>query len=265
VTDITGLVLTFNEAPNIARTLGKLSWLRQVIVVDSHSSDGTPELAAAFPNVRVIARTFTTHAEQWNFGLEQSGDAAEWVLALDADYVLSDALVDEIRALNPPPGTHGFAASFDYCIDGRPLRGAAYPPVTILYRRTHARYEQDGHTQRVRVNGTVAPLSGRISHDDRKSLTHWLGAQARYMALEAVKLTTASASLGLADRLRRWVVVAPPAMFFYCYFVRGGILDGRAGLFYALQRATSEAILSLFLVRRYTELASRPNSARRAG
>lgn len=261
--DVTGLVLTFNEAPNIERTLAKLSWLGEVIVIDSNSTDGTAERAAAFPNVRVIKRAFTSHAEQWNFGLAQSG-SAEWVLALDADYVLSDALVDEIRNLNPPAGVHGYSASFDYCIDGRPLRGAAYPPVTVLYRRARAQYEQDGHTQRVRIDGAVMPLTARICHDDRKSLTHWLGAQARYMELEAVKLTTAN-SLGVVDRLRRWIVIAPPAMFFYCYFVRGGVLDGRAGLFYALQRATSEAILSLFLVRRYTELASRPNSARRAG
>ena len=262
---ITGLVLTFNEAPNIERTLGKLSWLREVIVIDSHSTDGTAERAAAFSNVRVITRAFTTHAEQWNFGLAQCG-SAEWILALDADYLLSAALVDEIQNLNPPVSVHGYSASFDFCIDGRPLRGAAYPPVTVLYRRAHARYEQDGHTQRVRVDGVVTPLRVRICHDDRKPLSRWLAAQARYMELEAVKLTTAaSGSLGVMDRLRRWIVIAPPAMFVYCYLVRGGVLDGRAGLFYALQRATAEAILSMFLVRRYTELASRPNSARRAG
>ena len=75
-------------------------------------------------------------------------------------------------------------------------------------------------------------------HDDRKSLTHWLASQARYMRLEAEKLSSPSVvGLGLVDQVRRWMVVAPPAMFCYCYFVRGGILDGRAGLFYALQRA----------------------------
>lgn len=251
MTGVTGLVLTFNEAPNIARTLGKLSWLPQVMVVDSCSTDGTAEIAASFPNVRVFKRAFTTHAEQWNYGLEQTGIDTEWVLALDADFVLTDELVREIQSLETEPRTMGFAASFKYCIDGRPLRGAAYPPVTVLYRRAGARYEQDGHTQRVRLEGPVRALSAPILHDDRKSLTHWLGAQARYMELEAAKLSGPAAhSLGLADRLRRWVVFAPPAMFVYCYVVRGAILDGRAGLFYALQRAASELILSMYLVRR---------------
>lgn len=251
MTGVTGLVLTFNEAPNIARTLGKLSWLPQVIVVDSFSSDSTAEIAASFPNVRVCQRAFTTHAEQWNYGLEQTGIESEWVLALDADFVLTEELVREIQSLEAAPPTAGFAASFKYCIDGRPLRGAAYPPVTVLYRRAGARYEQDGHTQRVRLDGSVQSLSAPILHDDRKSLTHWLGAQARYMELEAAKLSGPAAQpLGLADRLRRWIVFAPPAMFVYCYIVRGGILDGRAGLFYALQRAASELILSMYLVRR---------------
>ena len=249
--DITGLVLTHNEAPNIARTLGKLTWLRDVVVVDSLSSDATADIASTFANVRVFKRAFTSHAEQWTFGLTHTGIDTEWVLAIDADYVLTDALVGELQGLTPGPNVAGFSAAFDYCIDGRRLRGAAYPPVTVLYRRTRARYEQDGHTQRVRVDGAVRPLVARIQHDDRKSLSQWLGAQARYMRLEAVKLADATAgSLRTADRLRRWIVVAPPAMFVYCYLIRGGILDGRAGLYYALQRATAELILSLFLVRR---------------
>lgn len=251
MTDITGLVLTSNEEPNIERTLGRLAFLPRIIIVDSGSTDRTAEIAARFPNVRVVTRPFTTHAEQWNYGLEQTGITSEWVLALDADYVLSDELVREIQSLEPDQHTSGWSAAFDYCIDGRPLRGAAYPPVTVLYRRARAHYEQDGHTQRVRVDGRVGALRGRILHDDRKSLSHWLAAQTRYMRLEAVKLgNTPASALGLADRLRRWLVVAPPAMFLYCYVLRGGIFDGRAGLFYALQRSASELILSLFLVRR---------------
>ena len=121
----------------------------------------------------------------------------------------------------------------------------------MLFRRALARYKQDGHTQRVQLDGPIGTLAGRIFHDDRKSLTHWLSAQSRYMRLEAEKLSQAPpGSLGPADRLRQAIVIAPPAMFFYCYILRGGILDGRAGLFYALQRAASELILSMFLVER---------------
>jgi glycosyltransferase involved in cell wall biosynthesis len=248
--NITGLVLTRNEAPNIARTLGKLTWLPEVVVVDSQSTDGTQSIAAGFSNVRVVERPFTTHAEQWNFGLEDTSITTEWVLALDADFVLSDAVIAEVQSLTPAESIAGYWASFQYCIDGQPLRGAAYPPVAVLYRRLRGRYDQDGHTQRIRLNGELLRLEAPVMHDDRKSLTHWLASQASYMALEAEKLSNPTAQIGFVDQARRFLVIAPPAMFCYCYFVRGGILDGKAGLFYALQRAVSEAILSLFLVRR---------------
>ena len=253
-TKITPLILTFNEAPNIERTLARLAWANDIVVVDSGSTDGTREILAKHKNVRVFVRTFTTHAEQWNFGLAQTGIRTDWVLALDADYVLSTALVEEIGSLLEASDVTGYLASFDYCVNGRPLRGAAYPPVVALYRKSSAHYVQDGHTQRLQTAGNIKTLHGRILHDDRKPLGQWLVAQARYMRLEAEKLSTVpSRELGPADRLRKMIVVAPLVMLLFCLFVRGNILDGWPGVFYALQRTTAEAILSLFLLQRKLE------------
>jgi glycosyltransferase involved in cell wall biosynthesis len=251
LSEITPLVLTYNEAPNIARTLDRLSWARDIVVVDSLSTDDTRAMLSRYPNVRVYERAFTTHAEQWNFGLEQTGITTDWVLALDADFVLTDDAVSELTTLSPPQAVSGYRASFTYCIEGKPLRSAVYPPVTVLYRRAGARYQQDGHTQRVRVDGLVMPLEARILHDDRKPLSHWIASQVRYMRLEADKLASApSSSLATVDRVRKLIVLAPPLVFLRCLFVGGGILDGWPGLFYALQRAAAELILSLSLIER---------------
>ena len=250
-TRITAVLLTLNEAPNLARTLARLSFAAEIVVVDSGSTDDTRAIAAAHPGVRVFERPFTTHADQWNFGLHETGITTEWVLALDADFVLSDEAVAELASFEPRPGIDGYWAAFDYCVGGRPLRGAAYPPVVVLYRRGQARYRQDGHTQRVHVAGALGHLAGRIRHDDRKPLSQWLAAQSRYMRLEVEKLTaTPAGALGAIDRVRRLVVVMPPAIFVYCYLVRGGVFDGRAGLYYALQRSAAELILSIYLVER---------------
>ena len=251
LSQITPLVLTFNEAPNLARTLDRLSWAKDIVIVDSMSTDATRVIASRYPAVRVFERAFTTHAEQWNFGLQQTGITTEWVLALDADFVMTTEAIGEISELSPPPSVAGYRVPFTYCINGTPLRSGVYPPVTVLYRRDAAIYEQDGHTQRVRVDRTVMPLSSRILHDDRKPLSHWIASQVRYMRLEADKLESApDSALASVDRLRKLIVVAPPLMFVRCLFIGGGILDGWAGLFYALQRATAELILSLSLIER---------------
>ena len=246
---ITPIILTYNEAPNIGRTLERLGWARDIVVVDSFSSDETLELVSRFPQARLFQRKFDSHEAQWNFALGETGVSSEWALALDADYILAPACVEELRGLKPEAEVGGYSANFTYCINGRALRGSAYPPVTVLYRRAKAFYRQDGHTQRVVVDGPVESLRVPILHDDRKPLAHWLQAQARYMRLEAGGLVEAGAgSLGWADRLRRLRFVAPFVMLFYCLFVKRAILDGRAGLFYAFQRTAAEFILSLFLV-----------------
>jgi glycosyltransferase involved in cell wall biosynthesis len=243
--EITPLILTYNEAPNIARALESVSWAKDVVVVDSFSDDNTLEIARSFPTVRVFQRAFDSHRNQWQFGLKETGIATPWVLALDADYVLSDELIDELESLQPHPLTAGYRASFIYCINGKKLQSGIYPPVTVLYRRESASYIQDGHTQRVALEGPIENLRAPIFHDDRKSLKTWFSSQSRYTELEAQKLRSADFSqLNFPDRLRRWRVVMPPAMFVYCLIVRRGIFDGRAGFYYAFQRAMAELMLS---------------------
>ena len=242
---ITPLILTYNEAPNIERSLGALIWAKDIVVVDSFSDDDTITIAKSIPPVRVFQRAFDSHRNQWEFGLKETGISTPWVLALDADYVLSAEIIAELKNLTPSEQTAGYRANFVYCIKGKRLRSGIYPPVTVLYRRDAATYVQDGHTQRIAVDGAIEDLHAPIFHDDRTSLKRWLNSQAKYTELEAQKLRAADpAQLNLADRLRRWRIVVPPVMLVYCLFVRGGILDGWAGFYYAFQRAMAEAMLS---------------------
>jgi len=246
---ITPLILTYNEAPNIARVLTNLSWAKDIVVVDSFSDDDTIDIASSFPHVRIFKRVFDSHRNQWEFGLRGTAIATPWVLALDADYIPSDELIAELENLQPPPETAGYRANFVYCIKGTRLTCGIYPPVTVLYRREAASYVQDGHTQRVELNGPVEFLRSPLFHDDRKSLKRWFSSQARYTELEAQKLLAADTNtLSLADRMRRWRFIMPPAMLFYCLIVRGGIFDGGVGFYYAFQRATAELMLSLHLI-----------------
>ena len=246
---ITPVILTHNESPNIRRTLSKLTWARDVIVVDSYSKDDTIQLASSFPMVRTFQRKFDNHRSQWSYAVEQTGIETEWVLALDADYLLTDELVEELRGLDPGEETQGYTASFVYCVFGKRLRGSLYPPVTVLYRRESASYVQDGHTQRIQVRGEVRDLASPILHDDRKSIFSWIQSQNRYMLLEAnVIRNTPWNELKWSDRIRKLRLPAPFVVLLYCLILKGGLFQGRAGWFYAFQRMTAELILSLHLV-----------------
>jgi glycosyltransferase involved in cell wall biosynthesis len=245
--EITPLVLTFNEAPNIGGTLEKLTWASEILLVDSFSTDETLEIASAFPQVRVVQRQFDTFALQCNFGLQRI--QTEWVLSLDADYVLSDELNCELATLKPHQQISGYHAKFRYCIHGRPLRASLYPPRTVLYRKSRAKYQDEGHGHRVRIAGDVAPLHGTIFHDDRKPLDRWLSEQNRYALIEARSLMSVPRRrLNAADRIRRHIFIAPPLVLFYTLLGKGLILDGWPGWFYVLQRTYAELLLSLRLL-----------------
>jgi len=247
--DITPLILTFNEAPNIERTLARLSWAEKIIVVDSHSTDETLDILARHPAVEVHFRAFDSFAAQCNFGLSKV--TTEWVLSLDADYVLEETLVDEFRTLSPLKTLAGYRVRFVTCVLGHPLKWGLYPQRTVLYRKDVASYVCDGHAHRVQLLGPSEQLDSRILHDDRKSFSRWLSSQDKYALDEAKKLeATPFGDMPLQDQLRSLIIVAPFIVMAYTLFVRGMIFQGLPGWYYVFQRVVAEALLSLRLIER---------------
>jgi glycosyltransferase involved in cell wall biosynthesis len=247
---ITPLILTYNEAPNIGRTLERLDWAHRIVIIDSFSDDETLKIISQYPQAEIYQRQFDTHTLQWNYGLEQV--ESEWVLSLDADYVLSEALIRELQLMlknDHKDLLDGYFIKFRYCVFGKPLRGTILPPRQALFQKNKAVYIDDGHTQLLQVEGRSGLLNSHINHDDRKSLSRWLWAQDRYMKIESKKLLlTPNSKLGFGDRLRKQKVIAPIVIFFYCLILKGGILDGWAGWYYAWQRVLAEVLLATRLI-----------------
>jgi glycosyltransferase involved in cell wall biosynthesis len=247
---ITPIILTYNEAPNIGRLLERLTWAPDVVVVDSLSTDETPSITRRFPEVRLFQRTFDTHSKQWNFALHETAIRTEWVLALDADYQVTHELVEELKELCPPDSVAGYTVRFRYCMMGRPLRHCLYPPTVVLYRKNRAHYLQDGHTQKLIVEGPISNLKAFMDHDDRKSFRRWLASQDRYARLEAQKLIASRFSeLDWPDRMRKLRIVFPWLIFIHCLFGKGLIFDGIPGVHYAFERMLAECFLSFSLLK----------------
>ena len=167
----------------------------------------------------------------------------------------------EIENLTIENSVNGYFISFKYCVFGKPLRGAILPPRQALFRKSQAVYIDDGHTQLLQVDGLSRSLEKTIYHDDRKPLSRWLWAQDRYLKIEAEKLSTTSWSdLSWGDRIRTLKFLAPFIILFYCLILKGGVLDGWRGWYYAFQRMLAEMLLSLRLIEQ-NFLEVLPNSA----
>lgn len=248
LSDITPLILTYNEEENIDRCLRGVAWAKRIVVVDSFSTDKTLEICRSFPQVDVRQRKFDAHGQQWNFGLHETDITTPWVLALDSDYMVNEAAAAEIAALQPPPSILGYRATFDYCVGGRRLRCGVYPPVVVLFRRERSRYVQDGHTQRIAVEGDVLELKTRLQHDDRKPLARWITSQTAYAQLETERML--NSSRGLRDVFRTRLPISWMLIPTYILIFRGGLFDGWRGWIYALERAIAEALISLAYLKR---------------
>jgi glycosyltransferase involved in cell wall biosynthesis len=246
---ISVLILTYNEEPNIGRTLAALGRFTDVVVLDSGSADGTTEVVRKFRNTRLETRPFDQHARQWNHGLKNCGIERPWVFALDADYLVPSTLIDEIAALQPTESDSGYRVSFRYCVHGRPLSASLYPSHVALFQRDRAEFVQEGHTQRVIVEGRIGTLKSRIDHDDRKPVGRWLFSQQKYARLEAeYLLSLPRTGLRLIDRARLTAILGPFMVLVYTLIAKRCILDGLPGWLYVLQRTLAEMMIAAELL-----------------
>jgi glycosyltransferase involved in cell wall biosynthesis len=243
---ITPVILTFNEAENIERTLSHLKWAKDIVVVDSNSTDNTQQIIAKFPQVRVFTRPYDTHANKWRFAVEETGIATDWILRLDADYQVTDDLVNELARLDASAPVSAYRIMFDYAIFSHRLLSSLYPANTILFRKGRFSVADKGHTEAWTIQGRIDTLKARVIHDDWKTTERWISDQSRNMSRELNPLRKKGAGL------RAWLRLRPPlmpiAVFLYCLFGKGLILNGKAGVFYALQRLVAEATLSLMVL-----------------
>jgi|688.fasta_scaffold266693_2 glycosyltransferase involved in cell wall biosynthesis len=252
ILDLTAMIITYNEELNISRTLASICWVPHIVVIDSGSTDETLDIIGRNGSIDVIHRQFDTFAGQCNFGLENI--TTKWVISMDADYKISKELATEIRSVltndvsltSSEEEVRGYRVGFRYCINGKPIRSGLLPERTVLYQKEYARYFNEGHGHRVRIQGRVDILKHKIFHDDRKSLSIWIENQKKYQKKEAEMLKlTSSTKLPVQDLVRKYTCLSPFLVFVISYIIRGGIFDGQEGIIYAFQRLLTETLLYL--------------------
>jgi glycosyltransferase involved in cell wall biosynthesis len=253
---VTVVVLTHNEEINIGRCLRSVQgWAAEIFVVDSLSTDRTAEIARRL-GAQVVPHAFTGFADQRNWALDHLPVTQEWLLFLDADEWVPAPLRVEIAEHLAAGGgrVDGYCIPRLHRFLGRWLRhGGLYPTYQLrLFRRGRARCEQRLVDEHFIVDGPTATLRSDLLTEDRKGIGPWIDRHNRYAALEAREMAGEGFASGrLSGRLggsqaerKRWIrhrlwnrlplYTRPFVLFVYRYVLRGGFLDGRAGLVYHL-------------------------------
>lgn len=225
------IVITKNEAHAIRACLESVRWADEIVVLDSGSSDGTVD----------ICREYTPHVHMtdWpGFGPQKNRALAlatgDWVLSLDADERVPDALRAEIQAAMAGAAHDAFRMPrlSSYC--GRFMRHGGWWPdhVTRLFKRTRSRFSDDLVHERLVVEGTTGTLHQHLIHLAFTDLEE---------VLDKINSYSSSGALSAAQRRKtgslRKAVFRGLWAFVRTYVLRAGFLDGREGFMLAVSNA----------------------------
>jgi len=229
---ITATIITLNEERNIARAIESLRCSDEILIVDSGSVDRTVELAEKL-GARVVEAGWRGFAGQKNWAAEQA--ANDWILSLDADEALSEALEAEIWNLKKTgPGYDAYTMQRLARYLGRwILHSGWYPDRKVrLYHRQKAKWVGDFVHESVQVHGRVGHLESNLLHFTCDSLSEHLRTLDRYTTLAAQELAARKVRVPLSR-----AIFDPAWTFVKSYFLQRGFLDGLEGLTIAYMAA----------------------------
>lgn len=221
---ITACIVAMNEEPRIGACIRSVAWCDEVLVVDSHSTDRTREVAAEL-GARVIERDWPGNCAQKQFATDAARN--DWILNVDADEEVTDELRDAIRArfADGEPTAPAFEVARLSNWLGAWIRHGWYPEwIVRLFDRRRGRWEGLDPHGHVAFEGRAQRLSGDLLHWPYEDLDEHLDTIRRY---------TRTMADGLVRRGRRArvhdLVLRPPFRFFRYYVLKSGWRDGWRG------------------------------------
>ena len=222
---ISAAIITFNEERNIARVIESLRCCDEILVLDSGSNDRTVEIATKL-GARVEEASWHGYAAQKNIA---AGLAAnDWILSLDADESLSEALEAEIWHIKKSGAQYqGYTMPRLAQYLGRWILHSGWHPdrKVRLFDRRKARWVGEFVHESVKVDGPVGHLESNLLHFTCSSLSEHLRTMDSYTTLAAQEMVTHGQSLGFGRLL-----FDPPWTIFRTYVLKRGFLDGIEGL-----------------------------------
>lgn len=221
---LTATIITLNEAAHIEACLASVAFADEILVVDSGSTDGTPDLARA-KGARVVVRDWPGYSAQKNFAAAEA--AHDWILSVDADERVSPELAREIQStLTGELSAAGYRLPRVTWHLGRWIRTTDwYPDYQLrLYDRRRAEWNGRRVHESVTARGPVGQLRNDLQHYAYRDISHHHQTMDRYTTLAAEQMAAEGKDASLAGLL-----LHPPAAFFRNYVLKRGFMDGAPG------------------------------------
>lgn len=243
------MMATLNAEKTIAQALKSVSWAKEIIVVDSQSTDNTVKIAESF-GAKVFQRKFDGYGNQKQFGVNQCKE--DWILVLDSDESLSSVLQAEIQSIVLGSSQYdGYELPRELWFLGHRIRNAGGVDFPLrFFRRNTGAFNGAPVHEKIVVQGKVGRLQGWLRHDSYFTLEDYFRKFDRYTSLGAQECFEKGKKV---SDLR--IALTFPAMFFKFYFLKGGIKDGLYGWVWCLFSASYPVV-------KYTKLRQLWTSAR---
>ncbi|HEY6143942.1 MAG TPA: glycosyltransferase family 2 protein, partial [Flavobacterium sp.] len=244
------LAITFNEEENVKRYVESLSFVDEIIFIDSNSTDATVSIAKEL-GVTVIQRDFDNFSTQRNFGIQQAQH--NWILFFDLDESISPELETEIiSVISNPKDVIAFFVKRNFYFMGKLIRfgGWQNDKAIRVFNKNYCKYNGNLVHEGIKVNGKTGFLKVRVNHYSYKSFDNYNNKLNLYSKLQAESLYLKNKRPNLYH-----FFIRPHYRFWWQYIYRLGILDGKEGFILAYIHAFSvfKRYLQLWLMHRKIE------------
>lgn len=217
---LTVIIPTYNEEAYIEDALFSVEFADEIIVVDSYSSDRTPEIAKKYAS-KFLERKFDNFSNQKNFALKEA--TGDWVLFIDADERVTHSLETEIIETLRNPKHGGYKINFPHFYMNRFLYNHS-DNVLRLVRRDGAIFSGSVH-EKLQCKGSIGKLKNKMLHFTYKNLEDYIAKKESYAWFQAKQLHEKNKKV-------TWfhLFFKPTYRFFSSFILKGGFKDGVPGM-----------------------------------
>ena len=226
--NISALILTYNEEKNISEAIKSVEFCDEIIVIDSYSNDKTINIIQKkFPDVKIVQHAFEDYTKQRNFAIQQT--QKDWILFLDADERITEPLKKEILEVIKTPETKDvYFIKRQFFYNKKPIHfsGTQNDKNARLIKHKFAHYKNKKRVHEViDSKGEKSVLENKMLHYSFINYETYKNKVKKYAFLKAQDLKDEGKKFNLILQIGKTGFI-----FFKMYFIKLGILDGKAGL-----------------------------------